>query len=91
MPRKPGDRNRPNLFRKDLDLLIRQTHEQNTVIIIKLSNLQLEVSQLRSSVTTLLSAFHTILALDREDPMLAEKVRKEYLSLTHHAYAPKEK
>lgn len=74
----------------DLDpadsLLLRQIAEKLTIAIIKLHNLDVQIQELRTTQTTFLNAFRATLALDREDPDLAEKVKKEMLVLTNHAY-----
>jgi len=48
-------------FRKDLDLIIRQSHEQNTIIILKVHALQVEVQELRSAIAKSNTLFLTLL------------------------------
>lgn len=73
-------------YDKELNLIIRQSFEKQQVIFLVLKNVQQEVQQLRKEQKIMLTAFREILALDRVDPALAEKIKKETLSQMNHAY-----
>lgn len=80
----------PVRYDKDISLLIRQTYEKQQVIFHKLHAIQVQVQELRASQDTLLRAFQLVLSLPREDADLAEKVKKEMLHQTNHAYTKPE-
>lgn len=69
-----------------VDLIIRQSHEQNTIIIRKLHAVQVEVQELRSEVSTLLRAVRFALEHSHEDPLIREALMKDTQKHASHAY-----